>query len=231
MKLENRHIDIWGDSIMKGIILDEAEGRYKVPENNFVKLFSENTGARITNHASFGMTSIKASERITRNIERVPPNPDDIVIIEFGGNDCDYHWNEISKNPDKEHLPKTPINVFGKSLQDIIDKFTSLSIKPILMTLPPLEPFRYFEWISQGLEKVNILKWLGDINKIYRWQEAYNGIIQQKAVTNGLRIINIRNAFLVADHYLERFCKDGIHPNLLGQQTILDSCLDYIKAV
>ena len=39
MNIENRHISIWGDSIMKGVILDETEGRYRVLEENCVHKF------------------------------------------------------------------------------------------------------------------------------------------------------------------------------------------------
>jgi lysophospholipase L1-like esterase len=231
MKLENRHIDIWGDSILKGIILDETDGRYKVLENNCVQMFSEKTGATINNHASFGMTSAKATERIARNMERRTSEENDIVIVEFGGNDCDYHWNEISENPDREHIPNTPISLFGDTLQKIIDTFRKKGLDPILMALPPLEPNRYFEWISRGLVKTNILKWLGDVNKIYRWQEAYNDVVRQIAELNNLRLINIRKDFLISDHYTDQICKDGIHPNQLGQKTILDSCLNFVNAL
>lgn len=230
MDIANRHISIWGDSIMKGVILDEVEGRYRVLEENCVHEFGEKTGAVITNHASFGMTSSKAVERIARSVERNPPAPDDIVLVEYGGNDCDYNWEEVSANPDKHHLPKTPIERFGSTLQAIIDKFKSFKIQPVFMSLPPLEPNRYLDWISKNLSKENILKWLGDVNQIYRWQEAYNEIVVQTAKDNDLRIINVRKDFLISSNYSNKFCADGIHPNKFGHQTILDSCMNFVQS-
>lgn len=231
MQLANRKISIWGDSILKGIILDESQSRYVVLKNNCVDRFAQETNAIITNHASFGMTTVKAFERITRSLERRPPVAQDIILVEFGGNDCDYHWAEISEQPDKEHLPNTPIDKFAEVLQSIIEAFKSFSIDPILMTLPPLEPTRYFNWISKGLSKENILKWLGDVNKIYRWQEAYNEIIVDTAQTQGLRLINTRNKFLTADHFADRLCADGIHLNEAGHDTLLDSFLGYVHSL
>lgn len=231
MQLVNRKISIWGDSILKGIILDESQSRYVVLKNNCVDRFAQETNAIITNHASFGMTTVKAFERITRSLERRPPVADDIILVEFGGNDCDYHWADISEHPDKVHLPNTPIDRFAEVLQSIIEAFKSFSIDPILMTLPPLEPTRYFNWISRGLSKENILKWLGDVNKIYRWQEAYNEIIVDTAQTQGLRLINTRNKFLTADHFADRLCADGIHLNEAGHDTLLDSFLGYVHSL
>jgi len=231
MNIESRRVSIWGDSILKGVVLDDTNGRYRVLENNCVKRFADITGSVIKNNASFGMTATKALERIRRAVERKPPVCDDFVIIEFGGNDCDFNWSEVSANPDSPHLPKTPIDLFGTTLQSIIDLFKSFRIKPIFMALPPLDPARYFSWISRGLNADNILRWLGDVNLIYRWQEAYNEVVTQTAVDNDLQFINIRKCFLVSNNFSSKLCTDGIHPNEEGHQSILESVLDYVEAV
>jgi len=231
MNIENRNITIWGDSILKGVILDETDGRYRVLEDNCVSRFAGITGSNISNHASFGMTTGKALERITKSVERNPPRKDDIVLIEFGGNDCDYNWAEIAAHPDAVHAPKTPMPLFAATLRNITDTFRSFGISPILVTLPPLEPAKYFNWISRGLSKENILGWLGDIHKIYRWQEAYNDIVVTFANDNRLRLIDVRKNFLVSDRYSTQFCADGIHPNERGHKTILDSFLSYVHSI
>ncbi|GAB1484144.1 SGNH/GDSL hydrolase family protein [Treponema sp.] len=231
MNIESRHVSIWGDSILKGVILDDTDGRYRVLENNCVKRFADITGSVIKNNASFGMTATKALERIRRAVGRNPPVVDDLVLIEFGGNDCDFNWPEISADPESPHLPKTPIDLFGTTLQSIVDLFKGFSIKPILMALPPLDPARYFSWISRGLNAENILGWLGDVNLIYRWQEAYNEVVTQTAVANDLQFINIRKSFLVSNNFSSKLCTDGIHPSEEGQKVILKSVLDYVEAV
>ncbi len=231
MNIENRHITIWGDSILKGVILDETDGRYKVLEGNCVSRFAGITGSKVSNHAAFGMTTAKALERISKSVERNPPQRDDIVLIEFGGNDCDYNWAEVSAQPEARHVPKTPMDLFAAKLRNIVDTFRSFDISPVLVSLPPLEPAKYFNWISRGLSADNILGWLGDIHKIYRWQEAYNDIVVTFANDNKLRLIDVRRNFLVSDRYSTQFCADGIHPNERGHQTILDSFLAYVHSV
>jgi lysophospholipase L1-like esterase len=229
MNLENKRISIWGDSILKGVVLDDKDGRYHILENNCVDRFAGITGSAITNHAGFGMTTGKALERINRALARKPPEADEIVLLEYGGNDCDFQWAEVAADPKGVHLPKTPIDQFGTMLQSIIDLFKSLNIRPILMALPPLDPLKYFAWISRGLNIENIRSWLGDVHRIYRWQEAYNDIVVQTANDNDLRIIDVRKAFLVCDDYGSKFCSDGIHPNEAGHDTILGSVLSYVN--
>ncbi|HZK20281.1 MAG TPA: SGNH/GDSL hydrolase family protein [Treponemataceae bacterium] len=231
MNIEKRKINIWGDSILKGIVLDESSDRYHVLEKNCVKRFSSKTGASVVNNASFGMTTQKAVERIGRSIKRRPPEKNDIVLIEFGGNDCDFFWDQISKSPDKSHEPKTPLDSFVKNIYSIIEMFKSLYISPVFMSLPPLEPNRYFEWISRNLDAANILKWLGDVNKIYRWQEAYSNTLVEIAIKNNLRVIDVRKGFLISDNYTSLICEDGIHPNQNGHETIYKSFVDYVQAV
>jgi len=230
MTIENRHISVWGDSILKGIVRDDTEG-YHVLDTNCVKCFAASTGSTVSNHASFGMTTIKAFERIKRSIIRTPPEKNDIVLIEFGGNDCDFNWSEISENPEVAHDPKTPLALFAANMQSIIDVFKNLNLSLILMSLPPLEPNRYLEWISRGLNKANILNWLGDVNKIYRWQEVYNDTVVDMARKNNLGLIDVRKNFLMSDHYTSLICDDGIHPNKRGHEAIYAAFMDYLQAV
>ncbi len=227
MELVNKNITIWGDSILKGVIFDEQDGKYKVMKNNSINSFAEITGCSVKNNAYFGMTSTKAVNRISASIDKQTLNKDDIVIIEFGGNDCDFNWNEIAIRPEDAHQPKTTIENFKASLQNMIDMFKKKGVTPILMNLPPLEPERYFNWVSRGLNKENILHWLGDVAKIYRWQEAYNSAAEWIARQNDCRLLNVREGFLISNNYSSQFCVDGIHPNEKGQMKILDSMLAF----
>lgn len=231
MDLENRQVSIWGDSILKGVVLDETDGRYHVLRNSCVDQFAELTGTEISNHASFGMTTGKALERIKRAFTKAIPDKNDIVVLEYGGNDCDFHWAEVAADPERKHSPKTPIDQFGTLFQSIIDLCKSAQVMPVLMTLPPLDPGKYFAWLSRGLNAENLRAWLGDINRIYRWQEAYNDIVAQVANVNGLPLINIRKDFLVSEKYTSLICADGIHPNESGHASILRSVLTYVRGL
>jgi lysophospholipase L1-like esterase len=227
MELVNKNITIWGDSILKGVILDDKDGKYKVMKNNSINSFAEITGCTVKNNAYFGMTSTKALNRIKASVDKQLFGKDDIVIIEYGGNDCDFNWSEIANEPYSSHHPKTSITGFKNSLQNIIDTFKEKGVTPILMNLPPLEPERYFNWVSRGLNKESILNWLGDVAKIYRWQEAYSSAAEWVARQSNCKIINVRESFLISNNYSSQFCTDGIHPNEMGHKRILESLLEF----
>lgn len=228
--MDNKNITIWGDSILKGVIYDEFEGKYKVLENSSINKFTQITGMKVNNNAKFGMTSTKAVKRIASQVDKTEFTNNDLVILEFGGNDCDFNWSNVALDPNRSHSPNTPIESFKETFQNIIDIFKNKGVKPVLMTLPPLEPQLYFNWISKELSKDNILKWLGDVTRIYRWQEAYNSAVVWLAQRNGCQLIDVRENFLLSDNYSSLFCLDGIHPNEKGHERILEALLNFIKS-
>ena len=66
----------------------------------------------IENKAKFGSTISIGKNIIFKNIELIKETKSKYVVMEFGGNDCDYNWREISENPDKEHYSKSSITQF-----------------------------------------------------------------------------------------------------------------------
>ena len=46
----------------------------------------------------------------------------------------------------------------------------------------PLEPARFLDWIARGLDRTSILSRLVDVQKIYRWQEAYGDVVFKAAI-------------------------------------------------
>ena len=55
-------ISLWGDSIGKGVVFDEARGRYVILKENCVSLLGRLLGSPIANHAMMGCTARKAAE-------------------------------------------------------------------------------------------------------------------------------------------------------------------------
>lgn len=80
--------------------------------------------------------------------------------MEFGGNDCDFNWKEISEKPLEMHKPKTQIEDFVKIHTETIDKIKAMGKIPVMLSLPPIDAEKYFSRISKGLNAENILKWL-----------------------------------------------------------------------
>ncbi|WP_303210992.1 hypothetical protein [uncultured Clostridium sp.] len=96
------------------------------------------------------------------------------VIMEFGGNYCGYNWREISENPDKEHYSKSSITEFIEIYSYLIDEFKKIGKEPVLLSLPPIDSTKYFDYISKKLNTDNILKFMeGNKQFLTNWHERY----------------------------------------------------------
>jgi lysophospholipase L1-like esterase len=213
-----RKIEVFGDSILKGIQVNPLNKHYHVNNNIDVNMLSERFSLKIVNRSKFGYTVTKGKAMLDKFLGETPDCT--AILMDYGGNDCDFDWTSISKSPETEHEPNTPINEFVKVYTDIIHRIIENGIRPVIANLPPLEPKRYFNWFSKGLCRGNILRWLGDVNAIYRFQELYSHTIEEIARNTSALLLDLRYAFL-KERYIGRFiCEDGIHPNTEGQRLI-----------
>ncbi len=219
-------IVVFGDSIMKGVIYDNYRKKYIYSEDSFVKKFAKQTGILVDNYAKFGCTLLKGQKIIEKYFPSLTNYK--YIALEFGGNDCDYFWPAISENPCLEHLPNTPLEIFENIYGQIIDKLREKNCRPIIFTLPPLDAKKYFSWITKGLNKGNILRWLGDVDFIFRWQETYSTVVKDLALSKAVPLIDIRKAFTDKGNYSNLLCNDGIHPNEAGHSLILDAVYEQI---
>ena len=213
-----RKIEVFGDSILKGIQVNPFNKRYHVNNTIDVAMLSETFSLSIVNRSKLGCTVTKGKLLLEKYLSGVPDCA--AILMDFGGNDCDFDWKSVSENPDAEHEPNTPIGKFVSIYSDMIEKIKQRGIRPIITNLPPLEPQRYFDWFCKDLNKENLLRWLDGINAIYRYQELYSHTAEEIARSAGAMLVDLRGAFL-KERYLGRFlCEDGIHPNTEGQRLI-----------
>lgn len=226
---ESYNYMLYGDSISKGIVFDDEKNKYVTLKESFANILQSKLKGVINNSAKFGNTIIKGISKFQNDY--IKKNPD-IVLVEFGGNDCDFDWQEIADNPDGEHKPKTDINIFRQSLLSFTQQLEKINVIPVLLTIPPIDADKYLNWVSQNnvILKNKILTWLGTVNKIYWWQERYNSAIVRVAQETGARWIDIREAFLSTPDYTKFICRDGIHPNKEGHQLIAHKIMDYVNS-
>ena len=217
-----------GDSISKGVIFDEDKSKYVILEGNYINLLKSKLNGIIQNTARFGNTLIKGVSKLK---DDVLSNHPDIVLLEYGGNDCDFNWNEISNNPKGDHKPKTDFYTFENKLKETLNFLKTNQILTIVMTLPPLNADRYLKWVSRNdpLTETNILNWLGSVTKIYWWQEKYSSAVIKIAEETNTKWIDIRGAFLQYPDFTKFLCPDGIHPNEFGHRIIANKIIDFIK--
>ncbi len=206
-----------GDSVMKGVTLLSQPQKYKIcNEVGFGGL--ESRGVEVANRSRMGATVIYGRDTLERTLKNTPEGS--AVIFEYGGNDCDFRWSEISADPDGDHLPNTPADVFEKTYRECIRTAREHGMRVAVTNLVPLDADKYLDWICRGLSRENILRWLGDTSMLYRWHEFYNKLVEKIAREEDCPLIDLRSEFLLSHRYRELICDDGIHPTDEGHRLI-----------
>ena len=212
---------LFGDSVAKGVVFDSIRRKYHVWKDCFAASIQNQEHVAVSNYSKFGCTVRKGREILEKHGAELSAH--NFTVFEFGGNDCDFDWHAVSQNPEGEFSPKTPLEEFTAIYRDMVRYTREMGGTPVMLTLPPIDAPRYFAWISQGENSRNILRWLGDVEHIYRWHEMYNLAVCRVAMEERVPLLDISSRFLAADSYQELLCEDGIHPNEKGHQVSLES--------
>ena len=213
------NICVFGDSIGKGIVLDSASERYQTLKLDEMEPLVRYKDVSLKNYSMFGCTVTKGLSLIERHAGELAGC--DRVILEFGGNDCNFPWKEVADAPESEHRPKNPLENFMKHYREGVEKIQKAGAKPVLLTLPPLQAKRFFNWVSKGLNAQSILSWLGGVDMIYIWQEMYSLAVLKLGKMLDLPVIDIRSAFLSRQDLAELIGADGMHPTSKGYELIV----------
>jgi len=221
-----KQIAVYGDSILKGVMLDNESQKYFFSKESVAKILEKLIPFQIHNHSKFGCTIEKGHKYLSNGLKKGLDC--EIVLLEYGGNDCDYDWEAVSANPEENHIPHTPLDLFKKTFREIIAELNEHGIRPLLMSLPPIDAEKYLSWITRnGLSKENITKFLGDVQMIYRFQELYSNTIALLAAETGSLFIDVRSRFLDKRNFKELICEDGIHPNAKGHRLISQTFMEF----
>lgn len=213
-------VQVYGDSIMKAVLVDENY-KYKSIIKPLLAKLQEDTGVEAVNRAHFGCTVEKGSQFLQRDLEKGLDCR--YALLEFGGNDCDFNWSEVAQAPDSDHLPHTPLPQFLETMTTMVKSLKEAGVQPVLMSLPPLDAQRYLDFIGRlGNDTKRILHWLGDVNRIYRYQEMYSEQVGKLARTLSLPLIDVRSRFLDRRDYSDLIARDGIHLTETGYNLIFD---------
>lgn len=222
-----------GDSIIKGVLV-QSEGersRYSLAEKSIVECCAERLGGESLNLGKMGCT-IEAGERIlNRCLDKM--SGAQYVLLEYGGNDSDYNWQEIAEAPEKEHFPRTRLEVFEEVYERVINKIKAMGAIPLVLSLPPMDAERYFAFFSQKWEegfRANVMRWLGgSTNTIMSGHELYNLATMRVAQRTGTQWIDVTSGLLKDHNFRAYLCDDGIHPNERGQRMIAEAVLQSLR--
>lgn len=222
-----------GDSIIKGVLV-QSEGersRYSLADKSIVECCAEKLGGESLNLGKMGCT-IEAGERILdRYLHKM--SGAQYVLLEYGGNDSDYNWQEIAEAPEKEHFPRTRLEVFEQVYERVICKIKEMGAIPLVLSLPPMDAERYFAFFSQKWEygfRANVMRWLGgSTNTIMSGHELYNLATMRIAQRTGVQWIDVTSGLLKGHNFRAYLCDDGIHPNERGQRMIAEAVLQSLR--
>ncbi len=225
----SRTVAIMGDSLGKGVLWNEQRQRYGRCEVNAANVAGEKLGITVLNHAKFGLTAPEGLDLLEKLL--ASGLACDAVVIEFGGNDCNFHWTEISEAPEKKHNPATTPEAFEHALDGMVRLLRGKDIRPILTTLPPINAERYFRFlVGDKLNAGNILRWLGDVQQIYRFQEMYSHIVEWVARERKTQLLDLRVHCLAKPRFTtDMLCMDGLHMNEEGQAFIGETIADMVE--
>lgn len=213
-------VQIYGDSIMKAVLVDENY-KYKPIVKGLLERLRQDTGVEAVNHAHFGYTVDKGQAVLERDLEKGIDSQ--YALLEFGGNDCDFNWSQVAAQPEGDHQPHTPVPKFLDTLRAMVQSLRSAGIQPVLMSLPPLDAQRYLNFIGHlGNDTGRILRFLGDVQMIYRYQEMYSTQVVQLASRLRLPLVDVRTRFLERRDYGTLIARDGIHLTQAGYELIFD---------
>ncbi len=228
--LNNTTITVFGDSISKGLFLNGT----KIDKlgTSAVDILQNNFMLEIDNKSVFGQTLKRVYEKgmIDQYLEKINYDNNNIVVLALGGNDSDYNWDEVQKEPDAFHTSKTGLLEFSCILEESINKLKMHNVEVVIASVFPIDSKRYFENVlSAKYDGQKILQFLhNDLSNIARHQELFNVSCLKEAVKNDCPFLDYRSVFLNLSNMLDYICDDGIHPNEKGQTVIAEFIMQKI---
>ena len=191
-------IYVYGDSLLKATTPDD-DFRYHF---HWQELLAgrETALSAVVNRAKMGATVQKGEALVRHDLQRGIDAK--LALVGYGGNDSDFDWTAIAA---------------------ITQSLLAQQVQPVLMTLPPIDAERYLDFICRsGRSRENIVYWLGDVQRIYHYQEMYSAAITRCAWQHHLPLIDVRSAFLPERDLPDMIAADGIHLTMAGYERLFE---------
>ncbi|QSO48284.1 SGNH/GDSL hydrolase family protein [Alicyclobacillus mengziensis] len=208
----------FGDSVTRGI--SYIRGRLRIQKENYPALlqtaFAVDDDVEVVNKGVFNDNSDLLVLRMEDDVVAARP---DYVLIEIGGNDCNFRWGEVASAKDEEHEPIVPLDRYLVNLQKMVERMRQEGATPILMNLLPLDPVRYYNHIYQQ-HGSNVAHWIACCGGIEHWHGLYNRALVQLVSRLNVLTIDVRTAFKQAADFSVLLSDDGIHPTVAGYRVM-----------
>jgi lysophospholipase L1-like esterase len=214
----------FGDSVTRGITF--IRGRFKIIRNNYPALLQSSLGEEdeVVNKGVFNDNSDLLIKRLDADVLDEHP---DIVLINIGGNDCNFQWDQVAKLPDSEHVPVVPLDRYISNLSVMIRRISESGALPVVLSLLPLDPARYYATLMKHYSH-SIGHWIGLCGGIEHWHGMYNRALKDFCAKSGVKLIDVRSAFKKNGSFNDLINEDGLHPTAKGYQVMAEIISSYI---
>ncbi len=218
----------FGDSILEGIIHDAQTNKYQILKDSFVNLSKQELNIIWKNFARHGSTVVEGEKAFLSHLSYVKNC--DYIVFSFGSNECNHDWDAVCQYPHKKHGPHLSLSEFHTRYIHLIQLTQKQGKVPLLLSMPPIDAERFFEYISQGRNKKCILKVMdGTTERAHTFHMMYNLEIFKIALECNVPVIDITTYFFKQKNYRDFLCDDGVHPNLKGHTLIAEAVRDFYK--
>lgn len=207
-----------GDSVTRGV--SYVRGRMRIVKTNYPALLQADLagipGLDVMNRGVFNDNSDGLLSRIERDV--FAENAD-AVLVEIGGNDCNFRWDEVAQRPLASHDAVVPLERYIANLTRIVEMCRRAQITPVLLTILPLDPVRYYRHVSQQYGQ-SIAHWIGRCGGIEHWHGMYNRALKQLTQYLNVMSIDVRTGFKRSGDLADLLSEDGVHPTESGYKTL-----------
>ncbi|MDL4840198.1 SGNH/GDSL hydrolase family protein [Aquibacillus rhizosphaerae] len=218
----------FGDSLTRGVSV--VKGRLRILKENYPAslqdLFSqkETNDVTVINKGVFNDNSELMLSRLEKDVIEEHP---DFAIVEVGGNDCNFKWNEIVEKPEEDHQAIVSLDRYLANIKEIVTKLQESGVKPIIATLPPLDPVRYYQTISNQYNP-SVGNWVSKLGGIEHWHGMYNYHLNKLADELTIPKIDVRSAIKKAGDLVNLISEDGIHLTAEGYHAFSKAVYQYL---
>ncbi|MCI1856911.1 MAG: SGNH/GDSL hydrolase family protein [Sporolactobacillus sp.] len=208
----------FGDSVTRGITF--TKNRFRILKQNYPAVLQKLLGNRdqVINKGVFNDNSDLLVKRLDKDVLQLHP---DLVLIHIGGNDCNFHWDQVAKLPEEEHVPIVPLDRYLENIKEMTERITAAGAVPVVLSLLPLDPVRYYRSLTKryGLALGHWIAWCGGIE---HWHGMYNRAVKGLAERIGVKLLDVRSAFKQKGDFSELINDDGLHPTEKGYRALAE---------
>jgi lysophospholipase L1-like esterase len=217
----------FGDSVTRGI--SYVQGRLRIVKDNYPALLQNAISifnpVQVLNKGVFNDNSSLLVDRLEKDVLAEQPS---YVLIQIGGNDCNFHWDEVALCPNQTHEPFVPIQTYQENIENMIVRIRNTGAIPVIMSLIPLDPVRYYRKLAE-IHGPSIAHWIAVCGGIEYWHAKYNAALEPIIRKLNVLTIDVRRSFLQSADMTKIISDDGIHPTTEGYFLLAAAIRDWFR--